>query len=228
MARAHPISAARLILKTWVRLSLLQFRTLHSHRRGAGIRASAVKDPVYLESFMKTYKIAAIPGDGIGNEVIAAGIQVLESLAKKDGGFAMRFEHFDWGSNYYLKHGEMMPADGLDRLKPFDAIYFGAVGSKEVPDHVTLWGLRLNICQSFDQYANVRPARVLPGIDPPLKLASPADLDLVIVRGKSGRGYSRQSRRTHQGLPEEVATEVSVFTRTVVERIQRFAFELAR
>src|SRR5258706_1520509 len=177
---------------------------------------------------MKTYNIAAIPGDGIGTEVIAAGIQVLESLAKCDGGFALRFEHFDWGSDYYLKHGAMMPADGLDRLKPFDAIYFGAVGSKEVPDHISLWGLRLNICQSFDQYANVRPARVLPGIDPPLKLASPADLDWVIVRENSEGEYSGQGGRTHKGLPEEVATEVSVFTRSGVERIQRFAFELAR
>ena len=177
---------------------------------------------------MKTYNIAAIPGDGIGTEVIAAGIQVLEALARRDGGFALRFEHFDWGSHYYLKHGAMMPADGLERLKSFDAIYFGAVGSKEVPDHITLWGLRLNICQSFDQYANVRPARVLPGIDPPLKLAAPADLDWVIVRENSEGEYAGQGGRTHKGLPEEVATEVSVFTRTGVERIHRFAFALAR
>ncbi len=177
---------------------------------------------------MKTYNIAAIPGDGIGTEVIAAGIKVLESLAKKSGSFSMKFEHFDWGSDYYAKHGEMMPADGLRRLKPFDAIYFGAVGSKEVPDHVSLWGLRLNICQNFDQYANVRPARVLPGIDPPLKLSSPADLDWVIVRENSEGEYSGQGGRSHRGLPEEVATEVAVFTRHGVERIQRFAFELAR
>jgi tartrate dehydrogenase/decarboxylase/D-malate dehydrogenase len=177
---------------------------------------------------MKTYKIAAIPGDGIGSEVIAAGIEVLESLAKRDGNFAMRFEHFDWGSDYYRRHGEMMPADGLTRLSSFDAIYFGAVGSREVPDHVSLWGLRLNICQGFDQYANVRPARVLPGIDPPLKLASPADLDWVIVRENSEGEYSGQGGRTHRGLPEEVATEVAIFTRTGVERIQRYAFELAQ
>ncbi len=177
---------------------------------------------------MKTYRIAAIPGDGIGTEVIAAGIEVLESLAVRDGGFRLEFEHFDWGSNYYLKHGAMMPADGLDRLKPFDAIYFGAVGSREVPDHVSLWGLRLNICQSFDQYANVRPARVLPGIDPPLKLVSPADLDWVIVRENSEGEYSGQGGRSHRGLPEEIATEVSIFTRAGVERIQRFAFELAQ
>ncbi|MEO8157619.1 MAG: tartrate dehydrogenase [Betaproteobacteria bacterium] len=177
---------------------------------------------------MKTYNIAAIPGDGIGTEVIAAGIEVLQTLARRDGRFALRFEHFDWGSDYYLKHGAMMPADGLERLKPFDAIYFGAVGSKEVPDHISLWGLRLNICQNFDQYANVRPARVLPGIDPPLKLASPADLDWVIVRENSEGEYSGQGGRSHRGLPEEVATEVAIFTRHGVERIQRFAFELAR
>lgn len=177
---------------------------------------------------MKTYNIAAIPGDGIGTEVIAAGIEVLNALARRDGGFALRFEHFDWGSDYYLKYGAMMPEDGLARLKPFDAIYFGAVGSKEVPDHISLWGLRLNICQSFDQYANVRPARVLPGIEPPLKLASPADLDWVIVRENSEGEYSGQGGRSHRGLPEEVATEVSIFTRHGVERIQRFAFDLAR
>src|SRR3954467_2827177 len=123
---------------------------------------------------MRTYTIAAIPGDGIGSEVIAAGIQVLESLAKRDGSFAMRFQHFDWGSEYYQRHGEMMPADGVPRLSSFDAIYFGAVGSSEPPDHVWLRGLRLNICQSFGHYANVRPARVLPGIAAPLKHASSA------------------------------------------------------
>lgn len=177
---------------------------------------------------MKTHRIAAIPGDGIGNEVIAAGIEVLQALARRDGGFALEFSHFDWGSDYYRKHGRMMPEDGLEQLRPFDAIYFGAVGSKEVPDHVTLWGLRLNICQNFDQYANVRPARVLPGIEPPLKLESPSDLDWVIVRENSEGEYSGHGGRAHRGLPEEVATEVSIFTRAGVERIQRFAFELAR
>jgi tartrate dehydrogenase/decarboxylase/D-malate dehydrogenase len=177
---------------------------------------------------MKTYRIAAIPGDGIGTEVIAAGIEALQTLASRDGGFELRFEHFDWGSNYYLQHGVMMPNDGLIQLRDFDAIFFGAVGSKEVPDHISLWGLRLNICQSYDQYANVRPARVLPGIDSPLKLASPADLDWVIVRENSEGEYSGQGGRTHRGLPGEVATEVAIFTRAGVERVQRFAFELAR
>jgi tartrate dehydrogenase/decarboxylase / D-malate dehydrogenase len=177
---------------------------------------------------MKIHRIAAIPGDGIGTEVIAAGIEVLQALARRDGGFALEFTHFDWGSDYYRKHGEMMPGDGLQQLKPFDAIYFGAVGSREVPDHVSLWGLRLNICQNFDQYANVRPARVLPGIDPPLKLKAPSDLDWLIVRENSEGEYSGHGGRAHRGLPEEVATEVAIFTRTGVERIQRFAFEVAR
>ncbi len=176
----------------------------------------------------KQYRIAAIGGDGIGPEVVEAGLRVLDALAATDGGFALRVERFDWGSDYYKKHGRMMPADGLDTLKPFDAIYFGAVGAPDLPDDVTLWGLRLNICQNFDQYANVRPTRVLPGIDPPLKLASPGDLDWVIIRENSEGEYAGQGGRTHRGLPEEVATEVSIFTRVGVTRIMRFAFEVAR
>ncbi len=116
---------------------------------------------------MKTYRIAAIPGDGIGKEVIAAGIEVLEALAERDGGFAFSFDHFDWGSDYYKEHGVMMPADGREAIKDHDAIFFGAVGAPDVPDHITLWGLRLAICQPFDQYANVRPTRILPGITQP-------------------------------------------------------------
>jgi len=122
----------------------------------------------------------------------------------------------------------MMPTDGLDTLKPFDAIYFGAVGAPDLPDDVTLWGLRLNICQNFDQYANVRPTRVLPGIEPPLRLNSPDDLDWVIIRENSEGEYSGQGGRSHRGLPEEVATEVAIFTRVGVTRIMRFAFEVAR
>ncbi|MBX9964403.1 MAG: tartrate dehydrogenase [Burkholderiales bacterium] len=177
---------------------------------------------------MNRYKIAAIPGDGIGKEVIAAGIEVLDALAQADGSFALDFEHFDWGSDYYLKHGRMMADDGLEHLKPFDAIFFGAVGSLQVPDHISLWGLRLAICQGFDQYANVRPTRILPGIDPPLKLKSPGDVDWIIVRENSEGEYSGQGGRSHRGHPEEVATEVSIFTRAGVERIHRFAFRLAQ
>src|SRR5262245_11715221 len=128
---------------------------------------------------MRTYKIAAIPGDGIGPEVIDAGLEVLDALTQHDAGFALQVERFPWGSDYYASTGRMMPEDGLERLKGFDAIYFGAVGSQTVPDHVTLWGLRLAICQGFDQYANVRPTRVLPGIEPPLKLKRPEDIDWV-------------------------------------------------
>jgi len=177
---------------------------------------------------MREYNIAAIPGDGIGVEVIAAGLQVLEHLAQRDGGFRLKVEHFPWSSDYYLAHGHYIPDGGLDRLKRFDAIFFGAVGSTQVPDHVSLWGLRLPICQGFDQYANVRPARVLAGVDSPLKLRDPADLDWVVIRENSEGEYAGHGGRAHRGLPEEVATETSVFTRAGVTRIHRFAFELAR
>jgi tartrate dehydrogenase/decarboxylase/D-malate dehydrogenase len=177
---------------------------------------------------MKRYNIAAIGGDGIGPEVIEAGLQVLEVLARRDEGFELKVERFPWGSDYYKQHGRMMPADGLDTLKRFDAIYFGAVGAPDLPDDVTLWGLRLAICQGFDQYANVRPTRVLPGIDPPLKLKRPADLDWVIVRENSEGEYAGHGGRAHRGHPEEVGTETAIFTRAGVTRIMRFAFELSR
>jgi tartrate dehydrogenase/decarboxylase / D-malate dehydrogenase len=176
---------------------------------------------------MREYRIAAIPGDGIGPEVIAAGIEVLALCAERDGAFRLRFEHFDWGSDYYKRHGVMMPANGLDLIRRQDAIYFGAVGAPDVPDHVTLWGLRLAICQPFDQYANVRPTRVLPGITSPLRDVGRA-LDWVIVRENSEGEYAGVGGRVHRGLPQEVATEVAVFTRAGVTRIMRFAFALAR
>jgi tartrate dehydrogenase/decarboxylase/D-malate dehydrogenase len=180
------------------------------------------------ESDLKLYRIAAIPGDGIGSEVIAAGIRALQACAGRDGGFSFSFDHFDWGSDYYKKHGVMMPEDGLGKLKDVDAIYFGAVGAPDVPDHITLWGLRLAICQPFDQYANVRPTRVLPGIVSPLRHVSGPELDWVIVRENSEGEYAGVGGRVHRGLPEEVATDVSMFTRNGVARIMRFAFELAR
>ena len=174
---------------------------------------------------MKFYRIASIPGDGIGNEVIPAGIEILDALAAKEG-FKLAFEHFDWSSARYLKTGAYIPEGGLAKLKAFDAIFFGAVGAPEVPDHISLWGLRLPICQGFDQYANVRPSRVLPGVTSPL--ANAKDIDWVIVRENSEGEYSGSGGRVHKGLPEEIATETSVFTRVGVERIHRFAFELAR
>ncbi len=177
---------------------------------------------------MRTHKIAAIPGDGIGTEVIAAGLEVLAACAKRDGGFVLDVTHFDWGSDYYKTHGVMMPANGVAAMRAYDAIYFGAVGAPGVPDHVSLWGLRLAICQGLDQYANVRPTRVLPGIESPLRHVNGGELDWVIVRENSEGEYSGQGGRVHRGLPEEVGTEVAIFTRTGVTRIMRFAFETAR
>src|SRR5260221_8023099 len=174
---------------------------------------------------MKSYRIASIPGDGIGKEVIAAGLEVLNVLAEKEN-FGIEIEPFDWNSERYLKTGAYIPEGGLEKLKTFDAIFFGAVGSPDVPDHVSLWGLRLPICQGFDQYANVRPSRVLPGITSKLKDGD--KIDWVIVRENSEGEYSGSGGRVHRGLPEEIATETSVFTRVGVERIHRFAFELAR
>jgi tartrate dehydrogenase/decarboxylase/D-malate dehydrogenase len=174
---------------------------------------------------LKTYRIASIPGDGIGKEVIAAGVDVLQSLAKLES-FQLQFEHFDWSSERYLKTGAYIPEGGLEKLKAFDAIFFGAVGSPDVPDHISLWGLRLPICQGFDQYANVRPSRVLPGVSSKLKDAD--KIDWVIIRENSEGEYSGSGGRVHKGLPEEIATETSVFTRVGVERIHRFAFELAK
>lgn len=177
---------------------------------------------------MREYSIAAIPGDGIGKEVIAAGLKVLDACAGRDGKFSLQVENFPWGSDFYKAHGVLMPEGGIDTLKGFDAIYFGAVGAPDVPDHLTLWGLRLAICQPFDQYANVRPTRILPGIKSPLAGVGAEDLDWVIVRENSEGEYAGQGGRSHRGLPEEVATEVSIFTRAGVSRIMRFAFELAQ
>ncbi|GHE03221.1 tartrate dehydrogenase [Allgaiera indica] len=176
----------------------------------------------------RRHRIAAIPGDGIGTEVVAAGLEVLEAVAARDGGFALDVTGFDWGTARYKAEGAFMPADGVARLRGFDAILFGAVGAPDVPDHITLWGLRLAICQGLDQYANVRPTRVLPGISSPLRGVGAAELDWVIVRENSEGEYAGQGGRTHPGLPIEVATDVSVFTRAGVERILRFAFDLAR
>jgi tartrate dehydrogenase/decarboxylase/D-malate dehydrogenase len=178
---------------------------------------------------MKSYCIATIPGDGIGKEVVPAGREVLEAVAAASGGaFGFAFENFDWGGDWYRAHGEMMPAEGLQALKGKDAILFGSAGDPHIPDHITLWGLRLKICQGFDQYANVRPTRILPGIDAPLKRCAPKDLDWVIVRENSEGEYAGVGGRVHQGHPIEVATDVSMMTRVGVERIQRFAFKLAQ
>ena len=177
---------------------------------------------------MREYTIAAIPADGIGPEVITAGLEALDALQHRCGDFRLLVTTFDWGSDYYRRYGVMMPEDGIERLRPFHAIYFGAVGAPDLPDHITLWGLRLRICQTFDQYANVRPTRILPGVATPLANCRPGDLDWVIVRENSEGEYSGHGGRAHRGLPEEVGTEVSIFTRVGVTRIMRYAFSIAR
>ena len=178
---------------------------------------------------MKKYRIACIPGDGIGKEVVPAGQAVLEALsAASNGALAFAFTSFDWGGDYYRRHGIMMPADGLESLRDKDAILFGSAGDPAIPDHITLWGLRLAICQGFDQYANVRPTRILPGIESPLRRCRREDLDWIIVRENSEGEYSGVGGRAHRGHPIEVATDVSMMTRAGVERIMRFAFRLAQ
>ncbi len=172
------------------------------------------------------YRIAAIGGDGIGPEVVAAAITVLDRLAATTAGFGLAWTPLDWNSGRYLTTGSYLPDGGLDLLRAHDAILFGAVGSRDVPDHVSLWSLRLAICQGLDQYANVRPTRILPGIASPLR--NPDGLDWVIVRENSEGEYSGHGGRSHRGAAHEVATEVAVFTRAGIERIHRFAFDLAR
>jgi tartrate dehydrogenase/decarboxylase/D-malate dehydrogenase len=177
---------------------------------------------------MAEHSIAAIPADGIGPEVIDASMEVLDALQRHVDGLRLDFRTFDWGSEYYRRCGAMMPDDGLEVLKRFDAILFGAVGAPDVADHVTLWGLRLAICQGFDQYANVRPTRVFPGIRSPLRDCEPGDLDWVIIRENTEGEYSGHGGRAHRGHAEEVATEVAIFTRAGVSRIMRYAFQTAR
>jgi tartrate dehydrogenase/decarboxylase/D-malate dehydrogenase len=174
---------------------------------------------------MSEYRIAVIGGDGVGPEVVAAGIGVLDAAA---AGFSLAWEHLPWGSDYYQAHGVMMPAGGLAVLEGFDAIYLGAVGRPDVPDHVTLWGLLLPIRQRFDLYLNVRPVRLLPGVLSPLRGRGPADIDMIVVRENSEGEYAGIGGRAHVGHPAEVGVAVDVFTRTGVERVARYSFELAR
>ncbi|WP_328472402.1 tartrate dehydrogenase [Actinoplanes sp. NBC_00393] len=177
------------------------------------------------------FRIAAIPADGVGIEVVEAGRAVLDALAAgSHGRFAFDWQDFDWGSDYYARHGEMMPSDGLDQLKDFDALYFGAVGWPSVPDHVSLWGLRLKICQNFDQWANVRPVDFLPGIQSPLRKADTTELNWVVVRENSEGEYAGVGGRNLGARPGtgEVAVQSALFTEYGCERIMRFAFDLAR
>ena len=171
-------------------------------------------------------EIGVIGGDGIGPEVVRAGMQVLETAAKDDPSLELGFTELPWGCEYYLEHGRMMPEDGLDTLAAFDEIYLGAVGWPTVPDHLSLWGLLLPIRRTFDQYVNLRPARLLRGVKSPL--AEPNNLDITVVRENTEGEYSDSGGRVYRGTPHEIAVQESIFTRRGVERIIRYAFEEAK
>ena len=175
---------------------------------------------------MKTYRIAVIEGDGIGKEVVPAAIEVLDAVAKQDGGFQFEWTHFPWGCDYYLEHSEMMPKDGIEILKGYDQIFLGAVGMPDlVPDHISLWGLLIKIRRELKQAINVRPAKLLAGLESPLK--NPHNFDITVVRENSEGEYSDSGGRMHQGA-DEIAIQNAVFTRKGTERAMRYAFELAK
>jgi len=176
---------------------------------------------------MKTYRVAVIPGDGIGREVVPEGIGVLEAAGKRFG-FAFDWHHFDWSCERYVKTGHMMPEDGIAQLKPFDAIFLGAVGHPDVPDHISLWGLLIPIRRSFLQYVNLRPVRLFDGIETPLKNWKAGEIEFQIVRENVEGEYSNIGGRIYQGTEEEMAIQQTVFTRRGVTRVIRYAFELAR
>jgi tartrate dehydrogenase/decarboxylase / D-malate dehydrogenase len=175
---------------------------------------------------MNSYNVALIPGDGIGTDVIDEGMRVVRAAAAAFG-FAITAESFPWSCAYYLEHGQMMPADGLDTLRDFDAIYLGAVGWPAVPDHISLWELLLPIRKTFEQYANVRPVRLFPGLKGPLRGKTSEDINFVCVRENTEGEYSGLGGRAHVGTPYEIALQTDLFTRTGVERVMRFAYELA-
>lgn len=175
------------------------------------------------------HRIAVIAGDGIGPEVTQEAVRVLHQVAALDPGISFSFEEFPWGSEHYLAHGQMMPRDGLDRLRAFDAIELGAVGDPRVPDHVTLWGLLLPIRQGFDQYVNLRPVRLLPGVETVLRGRASRDIDMIVLRENTEGEYSGKGDLLFPGDAErEMALQTTVFSRKGVERIVRYAFELGR
>src|SRR5579872_6533389 len=175
---------------------------------------------------MKTFTIAVIAGDGVGTEVVPPAKRVLEKVGAKHG-VDFAFQDFDWGSDHYFRWGRMMPAGAIDLLQPCDAILLGAVGHPDIPDHITLNGLLLPIRRAFDQYANVRPAYLYPGVESPLRRPKGGDIDFLVVRENTEGEYAQVGGFVYQLQPEEVAIQTSVFTRRGIERIMRFAFELA-
>ena len=176
---------------------------------------------------MKSYRIATIPGDGIGKEVVPEGIRVLEAAGRKHG-FSLQWNQFPWSCEFYQKTGRMMPEDGLEQLKDHDAIFLGAVGFPPIPDHVSLWGLLIPIRRHFQQYANLRPVRLMPGIESPLRDRKTGDIDFLIVRENNEGEYSSIGGRIYDGTEDEVVTQQTVFTRRGVDRILQFAFQLAQ
>ena len=173
---------------------------------------------------MNTYKIATVPGDGIGKEVIPESVKVLEAVADKCG-FKFNFEYYDYSCEYYSSHGKMMPDDGLERLRDSDGIFLGAVGYPGVPDHISLWGLLIPIRRTFQQYVNLRPVRLLKGIDSPLR--NPGKVDFYIVRENNEGEYSSIGGKLYEGTEQELVVQESVFTKRGVDRVMKYAFELA-
>jgi tartrate dehydrogenase/decarboxylase/D-malate dehydrogenase len=173
------------------------------------------------------YRLAVIPGDGIGKEVVPEGLRVIDAAARRFG-FALTLAEYDWSCETYQKTGRMMPEDGLDRLRESDAIFLGAVGWPGVPDHVSLWGLLIPIRRGFDQYVNMRPCRLMPGARTPLADRGPTDIDFIVVRENTEGEYSSQGGRMFEGTEREFVIQESVFTRVGVDRILRYAFDLAR
>lgn len=177
---------------------------------------------------MKKHKIAVIAGDGIGKEVMPEGQRVLDAVALRYG-FALEYDELPWSCDYYVKHGSMMPEDGLQKIRHHDAVYLGAVGLPSlVPDHISLWGLLIKIRREFDQYANIRPVRLMPGVASPLANRKVGDIDFIIVRENSEGEYSSAGGRMFEGTEREIAVQESIFSRHGTDRIMRYAFELAR
>jgi tartrate dehydrogenase/decarboxylase/D-malate dehydrogenase len=177
---------------------------------------------------MKSFRLAVIPGDGVGKEVVPEGLRAMRAAGEVTGSFQIETVEYPWSCEWYVEHGAMMPADGLDRLRDSDAIYLGAVGFPGVPDHVSLWGLLLPIRFTFDQYVNKRPVRLLEGIEGPLRGRGPSDIDFVCIRENTEGEYSGIGGRSRAGTSDEVVVQTGLFTRRGTERVLRYAFELAQ
>jgi len=177
---------------------------------------------------MNRYRIATVPGDGVGAETVEQAVETIRVVCQVHGGLQLSFDQYPWGCQYYLREGRMMPADGLRILGDYDCLFFGAVGWPSVPDHISLWGLLLPIRQAFEQYINLRPVKLLPGVPGPLRGKGPEEIDFVCIRENTEGEYSGIGGRVHRQTSAEVAVQTSVFTRAGVERVLRYAFELAR